>query len=184
VLWLVKLTGLRNNGEPFNRKVDEKIEDLEFSHLSLKEIDLSPLTACKQLMYIDLEGNNLTSIDLSPLVNCQRLVELSLMHNELTTIDLSPLASCQNFVTLYLSDNKLTKIDLSPLAKCQKITVIDLYNNSLTDLNLTPLKSSNELNDLFINDEVVLYWQGNSLPNKDRLPYGLQEHYDKLKLTQ
>ncbi len=84
----------------------------------IRDIDLSPLSECTQLVRLDLSSNSLESIDLTPLSSCTQLEDLDLSSNSLESIDLSPLSECTQLVRLDLSSNSLESIDLTPLSKC------------------------------------------------------------------
>jgi hypothetical protein len=81
----------------------------------LTEVDLTPLTTCKELEYLSLAGNRLETIDLAPLESCHHLRLLDLSHNLLTDIDLTPLSECKSLMYLYLQENRFHKVNIAPL---------------------------------------------------------------------
>lgn len=54
--------------------------------LKRKQIDLSPLKNCHELIVIWLSGNELTTIDLTPLESCKNIEEISLTNNPIVEV--------------------------------------------------------------------------------------------------
>lgn len=63
----------------------------------------------------ELHLTSIENIDLTPLSSCRNLVKFSLIDNSFEHIDLTPLSSCTKLQFLWLKDNELDTIDLSPL---------------------------------------------------------------------
>jgi len=119
------------------------------SSRALKEIDLTPLSTCIDLLSLNLAfTETLASIDLTPLSSCVNLKSLNLSKHKLQTIDLSPLSSCVNLQEINLSDNKLLSIDLSQLSSCENLTNLDLRWNRLKKIDLSPLSNLSKLNEI------------------------------------
>jgi len=99
--------------------------------------DLTGLEHCKNLIDLNLGGNQIT--DVSPLASLTNLQTLSLSDNQIT--DVSPLASLTNLQELYLERNQIT--DVSPLASLTNLQWLDLGGNQITDVS--PLASLTNL---------------------------------------
>lgn len=127
----------------------KKLLRLNLSRNGLKSLDLSPLSECTELEYLDVDTNSIT--DLTPLENCKSLRVLNLrssLRGFHGSVDLSPLSSCRELRTLYLNRNKLKEIDLSPLSSCTNLTHLILGKNPLTEVDLTPLNKTRCIVDL------------------------------------
>ncbi|MFX1483327.1 MAG: leucine-rich repeat domain-containing protein [Promethearchaeota archaeon] len=129
---------------------NEDLRNIKLENRQIKNIDLSPLTRCLFLRYLDLSQNSLEKIDLSPLGPCKNLRVLYLHENKLTKIDLSTLQSCTNLERLSLSNNQLRKIDLNPLGACHYLREFKLYANKLKTIDLSPLKTCFNLTDIYL----------------------------------
>jgi len=90
-------------------------------------VDLTEISKCKSLEFLDLAQNNLSSIDLTPLQKCEEFKELVLFSNNLTEIDLEPLKDHIEMETIMLDGNKIRKIDVSCL---ENLKVVDLFVDS------------------------------------------------------
>ncbi len=100
------------NGIKLYMEVDASVGVLDMSGRKIVEVDLTPLSDCRNLRELDLTGNWLTSLDLEPLGECYSLERLRLGSNLLTSILLYPLSQCTNLVSLSLAINKIDRIDL------------------------------------------------------------------------
>lgn len=83
---------------------------------ALAQIDLRPLSECKELRSLDVAGNQLQDIDLEPLSECYALEELYLhsnhpSENQFMAIDLTPLLSCKELEDLGVPDEVDLRIE-------------------------------------------------------------------------
>ena len=87
------------------------------------------------LKVLSLRRNHLSSINLSPLSTCVNISWLNLSDNQLTAIDLSQLSACAGLEQLYLNQNSLTSIDLSPISPFAYLESLSLNDNELDSLS-------------------------------------------------
>ncbi|KAA8497315.1 Internalin-A [Porphyridium purpureum] len=108
---------------------------------ALETINLTPLSRCRNLTALMLNGNRLTELDLEPLRHCTKLERLWIHNNKLSNIDLEPLSSCESLRSMYLDCNQIdTSLDLSPLQNCKLLRSLRLTGNKLAGrLDITPL---------------------------------------------
>ena len=119
--------------------------DVSQLDLSNREIrDISALSACKQLRWLKLGGNQIS--DLQALMNIPGLELVDLSNNELS--DLRPLMGLSRLRSLNAAGNQLT--DTAALGTMTALTALDLSDNPLTDFsgleklsNLQSLKLKN-----------------------------------------
>ncbi|MDR2559142.1 MAG: leucine-rich repeat domain-containing protein [Oscillospiraceae bacterium] len=121
--------------------------ELTLMEMGLTDEDILPLQYLTNLLYLDLDGNNLTNI--SPLAGLVNLETLDLRHNRIR--DISPLANMTNLVELSLWDNVIT--DISPLANLTKLEFIDLDENFVRDIS--PLAGLTMLHNLYLWDNDI-----------------------------
>jgi hypothetical protein len=103
----------------------------QFSKLDLSTnalVNLSSLTSCSALHWLDAHGNILTSLD--GIGSCSALLVLNACHNRIA--DISPLQALTNLCSLVLSDNQIEDIKFLPIAP--KLNNLVLSNNSIKKL--------------------------------------------------
>jgi Leucine-rich repeat (LRR) protein len=103
----------------------------QFSKLDLSTnalVDLSSLTSCSALHWLDAHGNLLTSLD--GIGSCSALLVLNACHNRIQ--DISALHALTNLCSLVLSDNQIQDIKFLPVAP--KLNNLVLSNNSIKKL--------------------------------------------------
>lgn len=108
----------------------------------LVDADLAALQYCKDLVYLDLDGNKIT--DLSFLKNLPKLRLLSLGNNKIT--DISAIASLTDLEFLEIFINYVS--DLNPLVGLTKLTSLNCSRIALTDV--TPVLGMKQLKKLWI----------------------------------
>ena len=121
--------------------------------------DISPLSSCTGLQYLNLRGTQVS--DISPLSSCTGLRSLNLRQTQVSDIfpltsctglqtlwsgntnvsDISPLSSCTGLQTLYLENIKVR--DISPLSSCTGLLSLDLESTKVSDIS--PLSSCTSL---------------------------------------
>jgi len=102
-----------------------QLQRIDIGDNRIENIDLGPLSECKDLRYLDISENRLNSVDLSPLSSCERLQRLDISHNFIEQLDLAPLMKCPNLSDLYLQFNNIKSIDVTPLLMCPKLKRVD-----------------------------------------------------------
>ncbi len=103
----------------------------QYSKLDLSTnalVNLSSLTSCSALHWLDAHGNLLTSLD--GIGSCSALLVLNACHNRIENI--SPLQALTNLCSLVLSDNQIEDIKFLPVAP--KLNNLVLSNNSIKKL--------------------------------------------------
>ncbi|MHA1883315.1 MAG: leucine-rich repeat protein [Candidatus Thorarchaeota archaeon] len=121
----------------------------------VSNIDLTPLSGCKNIRVLKLNRLGLKSVDLEPLRHCTLLEEFHFFGPEPEERE------CFEF-SYYVSHGRadpgelLKKIDLSPLANCRKLRVLTLSGLNLESIDLEPLKACKELEELNILDPIRL----------------------------
>ncbi len=108
----------------------------------LTDADLAAFQYCKDLVYLDLDGNKIT--DLSFLKNLPKLRLLSLGNNKIT--DISAVSSLSDLEFLEIFINYIA--DLNPLTTLPKLTCLNCSRIALTDV--TPLLGMKQLKKLWI----------------------------------
>ena len=130
---------------------------------SLKTLDLSPLSVCKELQDIRIYGQRFKEIDLSPLASCKSLKNL-LIGSSATSVDVSPLSSIplesldlgSNIHSIILPDlrhlrslglgyNKFQSIDLSSISRYENLETLGLRGNQFQEIDLSPLLGLSKL---------------------------------------
>jgi len=134
-----------------------------FETARLRQVDLSPLRACKKLDTLSLSRNMIRTIDLTPLGRCHSLKNLYVDGNSLRKVDLSLLRRCTYVRCLDFRDNRLKTLDLSPLSNCHALAFLSLYNNRFERLDLTPLLSCPALRFLDVDSNVTCYIDRNAI---------------------
>ncbi|MFW9788871.1 MAG: leucine-rich repeat domain-containing protein [Candidatus Thorarchaeota archaeon] len=184
----IKLTYTTINGDVKEVEFERGAKEIPFRRRELLHIDLAPLSSCKALEEIYLDGNQLQSIDLAPLSSCKSLKKLFLSENQLQSVDLAPLSSCTKLRVFWLHDNQLQSIDVAPLSSCKALEELDLNGNQIQSIDLTPLSSctrlkwfnlsANKLRNIDLNPLsactklYVLRLYNNQLQNIDLTPLG------------
>jgi internalin A len=108
-----------------------------------KPVDLTPITALKNLEVIRLYGAPVS--DLSPLAGLNKLVHLDVSGSN-SVRDISPLIGLDTLEELLVAGNPIG--DIAPLAALAKLEVIDLSGTNVTDLR--PLAGLENLTDLYL----------------------------------
>ncbi|MHA2296732.1 MAG: hypothetical protein ACXAEU_03360 [Candidatus Hodarchaeales archaeon] len=108
------IRGLEISGKHINMQFDAGDETIIISDNRLSYLDLTPLSACKQLQSFSITHTKIRRLDLTPLIGCEQLQKVILHHNGLNGINLLPLASCPLLELLDLRFNPLEEIDISP----------------------------------------------------------------------
>jgi len=96
------------------------LECVDLGFNKLQHIDLRTL-ASPYLKTLYLQNNNLVDIDLSSLSDCNHLEFIELSENRLDTIDLTPLTNMKNLERINLAHNFINKIDVTPLLSCSSL---------------------------------------------------------------
>ncbi|MBR5943794.1 MAG: hypothetical protein IKZ94_02475, partial [Lachnospiraceae bacterium] len=83
----IQITKVKDDGDG-KVVVPAKIENIEISHIDIRDIGLSGLdvSKCTNISYLDCSGNQLTSLDLS---NNTELIHVDCSNNKLTNLDFS-----------------------------------------------------------------------------------------------
>jgi tetratricopeptide (TPR) repeat protein len=101
--------------------------DIDLGNLDVT--DLSPLAACTNLQYLNLEATDVT--DLTPLAGLTSLKWLELDHTYVS--DLSPLANLTNLYDLSLYDTPVS--DITPLRGLINLEYLTLWDTNVSDLS-------------------------------------------------
>lgn len=127
-----------------------KLKDISFvkGAINLKSInlafgevsDLSPLSECKELLY--LSGSNNPLQDLRPVAGLTKLRSISLYSSQIK--DLTPLAGLISLETLELYNNQVE--DISPLSGLKNLKELELIDNKVKDVS--PLKDFESFEEL------------------------------------
>jgi Leucine-rich repeat (LRR) protein/DNA-directed RNA polymerase subunit RPC12/RpoP len=118
---IVALEYITSRGTKMVPWVRTQDRELDLFRKGISQINLTPLSLCKNLTKIDLARNHLTELDLNPLSECGRLEILYISFNKLKTIDLKPLQSCSSLQELSIRKNPITSVDISPLFSCSNL---------------------------------------------------------------
>lgn len=122
----------------------------EYPGETLDDLDLGPLSSCKNLTSITLQDMSLDRLDLEPLRALEKLRELRIINtggrDGEKRIDLTPLENCSNLELLTLSQIK--EIDFTPLAACKNLKSIELFD--FQNLDFTPLSECTKLEEISI----------------------------------
>lgn len=95
----------------------------------LRNIDLSPLADCKNLVRVDLSNSG--AMDVEWAKDLEYLEKISMANCNVN--DISALAGHTTLTTLDFSANRIH--DLTPLSDCEKLSSIDFPDNKLISLN-------------------------------------------------
>ncbi len=104
--------------------------------------DLTGLDLARNLVHLDLQGNQIT--DATPLAGLTRLTYLDLQDNQVG--DVSPLAGLTGLTLLDLQGNGIS--DVTALAGLTRLTSLCLWDDHVTDIR--PLSGLTHLNRLFL----------------------------------
>ncbi|MFW9921023.1 MAG: hypothetical protein ACFFED_15590 [Candidatus Thorarchaeota archaeon] len=107
-------------------RISPKTSEVILKRRGIVSIDLTPLTECKNLQFIDLSENNLEMLDLNPLCALEILERIDLRHNQIKALNLTPIAFCE-ILSTFLFD-KTTVLRIEPAAYYAK------GNNALTSI--------------------------------------------------
>ena len=105
---------------------------MAFSDGFMKQAELDLLTACVNLVELDIEGMHLSNEQLAALASLTKLESLKLHGNRIT--DLSPIARLTNLRTLDISANPIADLRLRPVVELPNLTALSASDIGMTDL--------------------------------------------------
>ena len=107
-----------------------QVRPLFYPFLELYELDL--LTACVNLVELDIEAMSLSDEQLAVLAGLTKLESLKLRGNRIT--DLSPIAGLTNLRTLGISSNPIADLRLRPVVELPNLTALSASDIGMTDI--------------------------------------------------
>ncbi|MDC0464945.1 leucine-rich repeat domain-containing protein, partial [Pseudomonadales bacterium] len=108
----------------------------------LGDIDLEPMALLDKLERLQLRSNGIQ--DLAAIEDLRQLLYLDLQHNQIT--DLTPLGRLGLLQQLELDDNLI--VSIAPLAELDGLQYLSLRHNKVSDLS--PLSALDRLNNLYL----------------------------------
>ncbi|TET08870.1 MAG: leucine-rich repeat domain-containing protein [Candidatus Thorarchaeota archaeon] len=134
----ISLWKLDHSSIDLSQIVTPTLEKLKLRNADLTHIDLSPLSICRELSTLEIDGNKgLMNLDLGPLSSCTKLSMLNVSMNSLKDIDLSPFKGHSGLAVLNVTMNDIEKMNLQALRECSNLQVLWLEYNPL-DLREAP----------------------------------------------
>ena len=82
------------------------------------QIDLNPLSECRDLKILTIDGMNLKEIDLSPLSDCIKLEFLKVEDDELKSLDITPLFGCRALTNFAIGTFPATGLHTAASCRC------------------------------------------------------------------